>query len=176
MYNTCIAHKISLTRSFSNPHKRRCASHATHKYRLHNKMMKIRGWNKIRAGESKLLIIDCYFFENVKLFEDLSKARPLRMARNARDQNVYFETGYENPRPSLKHKLWIFQNPKTLTLDNFKYSSNLPPKQIYAWNSSLGALETTLQWCHKSRSVHLQLKMICTGVITWLKDRRLVWY
>jgi len=64
MYNTCIAHKISLTSSFSNPHKRRCASHATHKYRLHNKMMKSRDWNKIRAGESKLLIIDCYFFEN----------------------------------------------------------------------------------------------------------------
>ena len=171
MYNTCIAHKISLTSSFSNPHKRRRASHATHKYRLHNKMMKSRGWNNIRAGESKLLIIDYYFFENVKLFEDLSKARPLRMARNARDQNVYFETGYEHPRHSLKHTFWIFQKPKAWILDDFKYLSNLASKQIYTWNSSLGAVETTLQW-----SVHLQLKMVCTGEITWLKDIWLVWY
>ena len=57
-------------------------------------MMKSRGWNKIRAGESELSIIDCYFFENVKPFEGLIKERSLRMARNTRDQNVYFETGF----------------------------------------------------------------------------------
>ena len=93
------------------------------------------------------------------------------MAWNARDQNVYFETGYENPIPSLKNTVWIFQKPKAWILDDFKYLSNLASKQIYTWNSSLGALETTLQW-----SVHLQLKMVYTGEITWLKDIWLVWY
>ena len=77
----------------------------------------------------------------------------IRMAWNARDQNVYFETGYENPRPSLKYTFWIFQKPKALIFDNFKYLSNLASKQIYTWNSSLGALETifAMIWYHSSQ-------------------------